>query len=263
MNSKKNGFSLAELLIASTILLILIGGICQILLIIPQTAYMSLSTMLGYQRHADVWFLLARDAKRAGFGFTRIPALATFPAFTVTSSEAMSSCSFFWNKGSAITQLIKNTVLQSSRLYVGAVDAVRAGDYAVLAENDPITGQPRWALIKVMTIKPLPGEILEIIFVVLSKGPSGEVLEFHEKAWFLKAEKISYVFFPDKGKIERIINDAVYQPVVEFVEQNHYWYCKDGDDSRLPRCLEYSAAYWTSLQNLKTLNQKIYLPNIL
>jgi prepilin-type N-terminal cleavage/methylation domain-containing protein len=263
MNSRNKGFSLAELLIASTILLILIGGICQILLAVPQTAYMSLSTMLGYQRHADVWFLLTRDAKRAGFGFTRIPALVTFPAFTVNYNETMSSCSFFWNKDGIAAQLAKKTVLQSSRLYLRAVDAIRAGDFAVLAENDPITAQPRWALIKVAAVERFPDETLEIMFTVLSTGPLGNVLEFHEKAWYLKAEKINYVFFPDKGKIERIINDAVYQPVAEFVEENQYRYCKDGSNSVLPQCLEYSVAYWTSLKTFTTPNQKIYIPNIL
>ena len=263
MNNKRNGFSLIELLVACTILLIMMGGICCIILALPRIAYSHVSSFLACQQNADFWFLLNKDIKNAGYGLLRIPSLATFPLLTITNGDDdKNTCAIFWNKDDAAAYLLKRAVLSSHTLIISATDNIQERNLALLAENDPISGDPHWALIRVTGITPVNESMLKISYVLVSQGPEQNYVEFHELAYFLKVEKILYFFSPDSKKIERMINDEVFQPVVEHVDKNDFGYCRGTGGFAKRNCIETNIVFQSCPDRKENFIHVIYAPNI-
>jgi len=264
MNRSVRGFSITELLIASMIFLIMIGGVCYLMLALPRIAYLHTSSLHVYQQQADFGFLFNKDMKKAGYGLTRFSSLLTFVPLIITANgeNNRNSCSIFWNKDEVIARLINKTKLAKPELVIPVTATIQEGNYALLTEHDPVNGEPHWALIRIVSIERMNEGALRITFAVISLGPKKDSDEFHELAYFVKVEKISYYFSADERKIMRVINDAVFQPVLEFVKENDYNYCKFNDDVVMKNCIEYGLIFQTRQDKIERFRQIIYIPNI-
>jgi len=254
-----DGFSLLELLISLSILLIILLGICNLLLMIPKISYHHFLLLSQEQQFANYWTLLYFDFKKAGYGLSNIPSLASFKLIQIEDNQEKNVITFYWNKESVSSRLIKKLPSINSTIYINKVDKLKQKDLAILTENYFITGIAHWSLILIEDIEEISPEILKITFKHLRSGPSNYFLPFHELAYFIRAEKISYVFTKKEKKIDKIINDIWIEPVAEGIENNEFDYCKNEGVINL-RCVQ---SIITSSEVVQ-LNQKqqFNLPNI-
>lgn len=254
------GFSLLELLISLSILLIILLGLCNLLLMIPKISYHHYLLLHQEQQFANYWTLLYFDFKKAGYGLSNISSLASFKFIEIENNQENNIISFFWNKESISSRLIKKLPSIDSTIYINKVEKLKPNDLAILAENYFINGIAHWSLILIENIEEISPEILKITFKHLYSGPSNYFLPFHELAYFIRVEKISYVFSKKEKKIDKIINDIWIEPVAEEVENNEFAYCKNKELINL-KCVQNIITSSTAAVQLNQ-KQQFNLPNV-
>jgi prepilin-type N-terminal cleavage/methylation domain-containing protein len=216
MNNTK-GFSMLEVLIAMSVFLILVGGICYILLHIGKIAYYQYYSTMEQQKFADVIFVMNRDIRNCGYGINNISALAAFDSIEI--KEGAIRC--YMNHLGAISELVESVDLRYGKIEIMKVNGLKVGDLSLIAEA---RFEPHWTVIKI-------NEIVEdsnysrmvVLFNIVEQAMGSS--KFESGAYFIPIEKVLYEYEEKTGTVVRVRNNGLNQPMIDDVNRLDFNYC--------------------------------------
>ncbi len=228
------GFSVLELLISMAILLMLLGGVCYSLLLLPKIAYHQYMNLNKYQKFADIVFAIERDCKSAGYGINNLFPLITFGSVNIDrNKDGVNSLECYFNNLNKVSKVMEKFSLLDKKVKISKIDGLEEGNYIIIAE---VSVEPHWAIIEIKKIINGSNENVNIIFENILSNPVNRD-GFDIGAYFVPIQKIGYRYIKGSRSIVRIINDRLHQLFIEDIGGVDFSFC-DRDEIEMRDCLE-------------------------